>query len=75
MELEINALPKEVLDKANIVGNIFNILDGAEELISNLDPDEKNKDLSTLYRYIHSHNVSHSCYSVHQNWRDEFNPD
>ncbi len=50
-----------------------NILDRAEDLIERLDEDEKNKDLMTLYRFIHSHNVSHSCYNVHQDWRDEFN--
>lgn len=47
------------------------ILDKAEELIEHLDPDEKNKKLMTLYRFIHSHNKNHSCFRMHEKWREE----
>lgn len=71
-EIKKEDLPKEVLEKMDTLYNIFDILNKAEELINNLDPDEKNKDLMTLYRFIHSHNPSHSCFNSHNTWREEF---
>ena len=49
----------------------MNPLETIEKLISLKDPDEKDESLSLIYRIAHSTNKSHSCYSVHENWRIE----
>ena len=52
--------------------HLLAILAGAEELIEHLDPKEKNVKLGRVYRFLHAHNPSWSCYKTHGDWREEF---
>jgi len=51
---------------------LYAVLAGAEELIEELDPNEKNKNLMKVYRFIHAFNKKHPCYDAHSSWREEF---
>ena len=52
---------------------LISILIGAEELIENLDPLEKNKKLAKLYKFIHGFSPFHTCFDIHWDWRMELN--
>ena len=92
--MKIVKMPKEVLEKAKIVGNIFEdkkklilALEAIENLVNDDfvqdmemalyekklkgDAKEMAERLNKIYRISHSYNPNHSCYNVHNNWRDE----
>lgn len=73
-KLNIKKLPKSILDKAEIVGNVFdNIkeLKGAlltiEKIATINNEDEKNQILTDIYKIAHAFNGT--CQNPHDDWK------
>ena len=85
--IKVVKLPKEVLEKAEMIGNIFTALQRIEDIVSDdfshdaefnlvmgrLTEKEKvfAEKLGKIYMIVHALNPNHSCYSVHGDWRKE----
>ncbi len=75
MKLKIEKLPKEVLEKAGIIGKVFDELNSLKRALDTIDriastnnEDEKDKVLNDIYKIAHA--FSGRCENSHQDWKE-----
>jgi hypothetical protein len=72
--VSVEKLPKDVLKKAKIIGNVFKemamlkrALDTIDKIASINNEDEKDKVLNDIYKIAHA--FSGSCKNSHKEWK------